>query len=545
MKKNFFYAGVMAVSIIATATSCSKNEDLSAGNNDALVATGEQIITLDLQDTDVLASRSRPLHSTESKGAEEVTDVKLFVFEHQTGAEGEASNTLMTIVKVLSISTWKDESHAYNYGQQYSLKLEGENKLAKDKTYTILAVGQNESTPEVNESTPYKIFAGELKTATSIKDGTNWFVNEEENDPPKGLTGMTWNASSEPSKGFLLTEAKTAGDLGITHEAEIFSGISDPIKLKLDSDGGFNASVLMKRQVAGVIGYFSKIPAIVSGENDNGSYWYQKYTAVKKIRLVAHNKNTQIDLTNSLGDQMDDATGTYEADEFIVNGFKQAEAKVNFKATAESGTNDAHIVYEIDLSKWFEVADKNANDASYWYGTGNSSEVSEIFFEDGLPILGENAKYAETQPKEENPIYGETLNTPTWSNAYDDNNTSPKVDFNTVLAGEFVIPFNRLQGTLNNTFELQLIGSDTAGDKILKSWNVKLDDASIDTDRGDDSYKFNVYRNHLYQIGTRTTDDPSKPGSSTGDNPQDLDKDQDLVIKINDQWDFIHDMELE
>lgn len=544
MKKNFFYAGVMAVSIIATATSCSKNEDLSAGNNDALVATGEQIITLDLQDTDVLASRSRPLHSTESKGAEEVTDVKLFVFEHQTGAEGEASNTLMTIVKVLSISTWKDESHAYNYGQQYSLKLEGENKLAKDKTYTILAVGQNESNDNVY-STPYEIFAGELTTATSIKDGTNWFVNEKGEG---GLTGMTWNASSEPSKGFLLTEAKTAGDLGITHEAEIFSGISDPIKLKLDSDGGFNASVLMKRQVAGVIGYFSKIPAIVSLGTNSGEKWYNKYTAVKKIRLVAHNKNTQIDLTNSLGDQMDDATGTYEADEFIVNGFKQAEAKVKFEATPENQTEDAHIVYEIDLSKWFKVADgySTANDASYWYGTGNSSEVGEIFFEDGLPILGENAKYAVTKQQEDDPNYGETLNTPTWSNAYDENNTSPKVDDASVLAGEFVIPFNRLQGTLNNTFELQLIGTENTNNEIiLKSWNVKLDDASIDTDRGDDSYKFNVYRNHLYQIGTRTTDDPSKPGSSTGDNPQDLDKDQDLVIKINDQWDFIHDMELE
>ena len=113
------------------------------------------------------------------------------------------------------------------------------------------------------------------------------------------------------------------------------------------------------------------------------------------------------------------------------------------------------------------------------------------------------------------------------------------------MAGEFVIPFNRLENQAVNTFELQLVGSDQNGDKILKKWNVKLDAQSIDTDKGDNEYIFNIYRNHLYQIGQRGGgDSPVDPGTDP-DKPQPLDKDQELTIKINDQWEFIHDLEID
>lgn len=527
MKKKFFYAGMMAVSIIATATSCSKNEDLSAGNNDSLIATGEQIITLDLQDTDVLASRSRPLYSTTNKGAEDVTDVKLFVFEH-LDAESSGSTARMQIVNVLTVPNWNDNSTSYDFGQKHTLKLEGDDKLEKNKTYTILAVGQNEGTTENHESTPYNIIAGNL-SATTIKKGLNWTVNKT-ND----LTGATWNASSIAGEGFLKTEAKEER----ISEAEIFSGISKPVTLSIESNGGFTVNVLMKRQVAGVIGYFYKIPAIVEKEDVITGNWYTKYDAVKKIRLVAHNKNTQIDLTYDLGKQKDDATNT--GDEFIVNGFTKGEPDAKF----ENPEEDAYTVYEIDLSNWFDVANPKANDASYWY---DESQYETLYFKDGLPTLGNDMNYATTDPEistlpeDENP-YTETLATPEWNNYYDIANDNPRVYTGSVLAGEFVIPFYKISNGNNNTFELQLLGG--ADNKILKSWNVKLDEASIDEERGDSNYKFSVYRNHLYQIGTRGSDSPDKPGTGT-DNPQALDKDQELVIKINDQWEFIHDMEIE
>lgn len=110
------------------------------------------------------------------------------------------------------------------------------------------------------------------------------------------------------------------------------------------------------------------------------------------------------------------------------------------------------------------------------------------------------------------------------------------------MAGEFVIPFDRVNGIKDNTFELQLL--DSIG-TVTKAWKVKLDDKSLNTELGDDSYVYNIYRNHLYQIGQRGSgDDPTNPGTDP-DKPQPLDKDQELTIKINDQWEFIHDMEIE
>ena len=116
-----------------------------------------------------------------------------------------------------------------------------------------------------------------------------------------------------------------------------------------------------------------------------------------------------------------------------------------------------------------------------------------------------------------------------------------------------VIPFDKDE-TLN-TFELQLMGKkkgtdtsfDTNDDKeyILQTWSVKLDDASIDATLKDTEYHYSIYRNHLYQIGKRGGgDDPDKPGVDP-DKPQPLDKSQELVIKINDQWEFIHDLEID
>ena len=56
---------------------------------------------------------------------------------------------------------------------------------------------------------------------------------------------------------------------------------------------------------------------------------------------------------------------------------------------------------------------------------------------------------------------------------------------------------------------------------------------------------YNIYRNHLYQIGKRNAgDDPDQPGTDP-DDPQELDKDQELVIRINDNWEFLHEMEIE
>lgn len=532
MKKNFFYAAFLAAGLMTISTSCSKDDEIINGGDNTEVATGEQVIVLDMQDTDVLSTKSRPLYSTTNQGAERVTDVKLFIFKHS-----KTTGEPMTLENILTINNWSQNSSDYNYGRQYSLKLEGDDKLDVDETYTILAVGQDESSiptsTAVSALDPYKIMA---RATSGLLDAT--YISNATWDEENNLQNATWNASATAGNGFLITSDKDEANNTRTGNAEIFSGCSQPIDIVLD--GGFRAEVLLKRQVAGVLGYFSKIPAIVAGSYESGA-WYTGYKAVKKIRLVSHAKNNQIDLTRSLYDQKDDATEV--GNEYVVNGFSSAEAEpgVTFK---NNTTENSYTIYEINLSDWFKVAEAEADDASYWYGTSFTTGGAEnIKFEDGsLPTLGETLKYQASNSNTEWTSVTETLPSPTWVNALSQSNSMPAVAENSVLAGKYVIPFNRNTDTENNTFELQLLGGS---DEILKSWNVRLDAVSINAEQGDSEYAFNIYRNHLYQIGKRGAgDDPTNPGTDP-DKPQPLDKDQELTIKINDQWEFIHDLEID
>lgn len=484
MKRNYFLGAAAAFGLFALASCSNEDDPISPNQPGEEIATGEQVIVLDMQDTDVLSTKSRPLYSTTNQGAELVTDVKLLVFKHSK-TDGEA----MTLDRVLTINKWDQNSSDYNYGRKYTLKLEGDDKLKKDESYTILAVGQDESNTSATTFAPYQIVANNPGSAWVSQLTTGVWDN------------LTWNAGSDNGQGFLKTVARTG------NEAEIFSGISKPVTLNFD--GGFTAEVLLKRQVAGVLGYFTKIPAFVLTSEDGDEA--DDYTAVKQIRLVASNKNQQIDLAHALGNQKDDATEVGK--ENVVNGFNPETTK---DANFNGGTDNAFVVYTIDLSKWFKK-NADANDATCWYSGAVSSGME-------IPSLGD-------------------ADCGTWVNAFDQANEMPRVATNSVLAGEFVIPFKSDKNAENNTFELQLVGG--ADNKVLKSWNVKLDDMSIDQTQGDSEYVFNIYRNHLYQIGQRGGgDNPTDPGEDP-DKPQPLDKDQELTIKINDNWEFIHDMEIE
>lgn len=324
---------------------------------------------------------------------------------------------------------------------------------------------------------------------------------------------ITHNFATTPGSGFpyLLTKAVSYKDNGDAFASravgEVFSGQSKPVTLK-PGEKSVSWTVLLKRQVAGVLGYFSNIPA--DGKalfDDSKDCWSTK------LRLVASNRNDRLDMTIQLNKQNDDATEVGK--ENIVNGFKSDAVKND--AAFKEGTNNAYIVYEIDLTKWFTMGTTN----------GWTDVMEEV---DSKNYLGKTSG---------------------WKNPYEGTNAAVTVADGAVLAGEFVIPFDKDE-TLN-TFELQLIGKQKGTDAnfenenehILQTWSVKLDDASIDATLKDTEYHYSIYRNHLYQIGKRGGgDDPDKPGVDP-DKPQPLDKSQELVIKINDQWEFIHDLEID
>lgn len=478
MKKNYFLGAAAAFGLLAF-SSCSNDEDPILGpDNQELM--GEQVIVLDMQDTDVLSTKSRPLYSTTNKGAEEVTDVKLLFFKV------ENDNT-QTLIKEVNIPNWDQISTDYNYGRKYSIRLKGEDRLklgdgegydiVKDGKITIVAVGQNEK----------KTTLAPFTWGNPSVSLPGWTIPTNEND-------RKWTTVAEVGKGFAPLFTNEVGKDNFTSVSEIFSGTSETTPVQLD--GGFEAKVLLKRQVAGVLGYFNNIPAIV-GEAGNEQH-------IKYVRLVASQRNTQLDLTVQLAQQEDDATETDAAlADKIVNGFSTTVATKDAKyLMTTQGEDDAYTVYTIDLSKWFT----GWGDESGWSDDSKTT--------DGL------------------------LNPDKWVNAFNVANQNPCVAQGAVLAGEFVIPFEKV--TTANTFELQLLTKDLI---VAKAWNVNLDaDSQGD---GDGKLVYNIYRNHLYQIGQRGNgDDPEKPGDKD-DKPQPLNKDQDLVIKINDNWEFIHNMEIE
>lgn len=480
MKKNYFLGAAAAFGLFAFSSCSSDNDPISKPE----LMTGDQVIVLDMQDTDVLSTKSRPLYSTSNKGAEQVTDVQLLVFGYN-----KTDNQYEYVKKLTAISNWNNTSSEYAYGRKKEFKLTGNDKLKKStesdgyNKYIILAVGQDESNTSAVPA-PFKIATtGGNKLVKDLADG-DWAVK------------APWNVASGAGNGFLKT-ADVTGDAG-----EIFSGVSTPIEFT--ADGGFSTTVLLKRQVAGVMGYFNRIPSEVTNAT-------QTDKKVSGIRLVSAVKNTALDLSIVLDQQKDDATHGQpgnQTTEKVVNGFTPA----NTGAVQFKNGNKAYTVYTINLRDWF----KRNDDDSDW------ADGAKITTDDGVVLLGGAAG---------------------WHNALDaSNSTNVTIADGSVFAGKFVIPFKNNQSISaeNNTFELQLIN---ASSEVLKAWDVKLDPLSQGEGDGDKVY--NVYRNHLYQIGKRGSGDtPTNPGVDP-DKPQPLDKDQELIIKINDQWEFIHDMEIE
>ena len=174
------------------------------------------------------------------------------------------------------------------------------------------------------------------------------------------------------------------------------------------------------------------------------------------------------------------------------------------------------MLYSIDLSKWFPNGDEN-ND-----GVLNAQDTH-------------------------------------WKRP---DNVKTQVVKGSVFGSNFVIPFALTHD--KSTMELQLLDADN---DIIKSWTVSIPTADVNDDATNGNVAdetasiFNVVRNHMYNLGvktstgTTTTPDPSNPTPEPNpdptpdpkpgiDEPEDLSKSQNLILKVNDNWEFIHKMEL-
>lgn len=259
--------------------------------------------------------------------------------------------------------------------------------------------------------------------------------------------------------------------------------------------------VTLHRQVAGSFGYFSNIPARVNGKD------------AKTLRLVVRDKNDKLTF-NNFNSSFTAAGATGSTIKYCVNGSTSTGAPLATDAKFKDGSN-GYVLYSIDLNEWFKNGDTN---------------------HDGL-LTEEDG----------------------WTHADIFKNTT--LVKGSVFGSNFVIPFALTPE--KSTMELQLL--DAAGD-IIKTWTVSIPSADVNRDAtngnvADESASiFNVVRNHMYNLGVKpsnggkTDPDPSNPNPDPKpdpdpdkpdpDKPEDLSKSQNLILKVNDNWEAIHQMEL-
>lgn len=306
------------------------------------------------------------------------------------------------------------------------------------------------------------------------------------------LTG-TYSDITATLKENAAAEEVFAGD------AELKIGADKKItNLTPGEDDG--VAVTLHRQVAGSFGYFQNIPASVNGQT------------AATLRLVVRDKNDKLTF-NNFNSSFTAAGETGSTIKYYVNGSKSASA-----ATADAKFNnnsDGYVLYSINLNTWFPGGDQN-ND-----GVLNAEDTN-------------------------------------WNHPTD---VKTQVVKGSVFGSSFVIPFNLTSG--KSTMELQLL--DNAGN-IIKSWNVSIPNSDMNNDaakgaKDESASIFNVVRNHMYNLGVKTSNgtttppdpnkpdpdpnkpDPDKPDPGT-DQPEDLTKSQNLILKVNDNWEAIHKLEL-
>lgn len=268
---------------------------------------------------------------------------------------------------------------------------------------------------------------------------------------------------------------------------EIFAG--SVAEFSVEKDKGFKKSVVLNRQVAGVFVYVKDIPYI---------------EGAAKLRLVGSGENNQLVLGHFANLDLDNNGTSNRITEAVVNG--------------ASGTAFDKVLTEVNLSDWFTNITPDENNL---ISTGNNYD---------------------------------NWKKPTFSGV----TKQPTFEKGSVFGGAFVIPFAKVES--NQTLTLQLTDSENG---VLRSWKVNLPTTpqytlytwdgsafSGGTSVTENKNSYNIVRNNLYGIGERPSNDPGEgedpdPDPENPDQPTPLNNKHELELIVNDNWEVIHNMEIE
>ena len=302
---------------------------------------------------------------------------------------------------------------------------------------------------------------------------------------------------SLPNKGDVVAKNITATTSAGAEAKEVFAGeqkFTVTAPKPDDSNQIQNVDVTLHRQVAGAYGYFTSIPAKI-GE-----------TEVASIRMVSRSKNTVL----TFGSFNSSFTTTDANVMYMVNGSVPATKTAKFL-----NGDEANVLFSAKITDWFPNGDEN-NDGVYDKNDSNWEKPN-----------GYTGSYLK----------------------------------GSVFASNFIVPFSATQG--KSTLELQLL--DATGN-VLYAWPVKLDASNDQVGKKGETASadlfgagtamsfaetadvFSLFRNHIYSIGIhKQGTDPTKPDKPVPDidKPTNLSKIQNVVIRVNDNWEALHHMSID
>ena len=495
MRRQIKLMGWLFVSALAACTSETPNP--ADGGN---AAENVQKLVINLSDGgDRLTTRAgRPLHSSEP--GQWVQHVTLYV----TNEQG------IVLQKEIDEHVWANAVD-YSNGKQLEIAFRAsEGEQLPEGTYTVYAVA-------FSKETDYRITPEPNSEINAIEDGK---INPE------------WVHSFDFAEDF-----SAVLNSGVADAEEIFAGVAKvtavtvgennclvPTKEVQEEETAVYEKkevpfITLNRQVAGTIGYFTNIPAKVGD------------AVPTRIRLVAANRSDKVWFTNMITGETETTTVKKDVS-WVINGSQSATLPKNaYYYSSDQTAYDAYEIYSIDLSQWFKF---DGTDGRTTFADCDLNKDGYVGKEDADKYIGTSSNISNF-----------------WENPNATTEHPQQLMSGSVFAGRFLIPFSLVSG--KETFELQLLGNETGKpEQILKSWRVKVsadgkhDVTDVEVPTGvivpaaDQDYVYNIYRNHMYSIGTKTSDETTE-----GDAPVDLNRAQDLVITVNSQWQIVHGMELE
>lgn len=340
----------------------------------------------------------------------------------------------------------------------------------------------------------------ELKDADKLAAGSyKVYAVGYSNSSDYDLSAVTEVKKTEEGEGKYTFKENMVLPLSNTVGEEIFAG---QMELRVEDGKGFKKPIVLNRQVAGAFAYVKDIPYMADAK-------YLKLVASAQNQSLVLGKFNSVDLTGN-------GSGNGTNVKYVVNG--------------TNGKSEGNEICSIDLNEWFTT----------------------IKDENGDNLIDTDNNWAKPEKYKGHALF----------------------EKGSVFGGEFVIPFAHVDG--KQTLTLQLTKGN--GD-VLRSWKVNLGSADEQVTSNENNNKvtywtglawdeyatvesansYSLVRNHLYGIGTRMYDNPSNPGvdpnpgdpdpdptpENPNDKPESLNNKQELVLKVNDNWEVIHGMELE